>query len=297
MRSCLSHQCVYLSVRLTQACDFMADELTYYCDEHVFLSFLQTKKLWLTSLTQSNDSAEGRWMRDHWLNLFLRDQSEAKRLQRRGAAICMDAASQDRFALGVCFSEERDLLSQWRGYAADGAGYSITFRRQALDGVASAHASSELELTKIAYGNQDFDEINAIVRVLHDAFGEDAKLYDERNGTGAISLDFGPHGEKHKRYQEAARSLFRVKNGAFREEKEWRLFTFGCLSSMGGVQLRGTGKAISPYIPIEIPAEAVSQVTLGPKNQTPQEVLKFALKQNGLSKVVVRTSSASYQAR
>jgi hypothetical protein len=209
----------------------------------------------------------------------------------------MDSASPDRLALGVCFSEERDLLSQWRGYAADGAGFSITFNRESLEAVAKDHPASKLQLTKIAYGYQDFDQINAIVSVLHDAFGEDARLYSESNGTGAMALDFGPNGEKHAKYENAARSLFTAKNGAFREEKEWRLFTYGNLSSIGGVKLRGTGKAVSPYIPITIPEEAVSQVTLGPTNQTPQHVLEFALKHNGLSKVSISQSNASYKAR
>ncbi|MEF3048752.1 DUF2971 domain-containing protein [Pseudotabrizicola sp. L79] len=151
----------------------MTEELTYYCGEHVFLSFLKSKQLWLTSLSQSNDAAEGHWMRHYWLDLFKREQ----RLERQGAALCMDTASHDRLALGVCFSEERDLLSQWRGYAADGAGFSITFYREALEAVANEHPASKLQLTKIAYGYQDFEEINAIVRVLHDAFGEDARLY------------------------------------------------------------------------------------------------------------------------
>lgn len=275
----------------------MTEELTYYCGEHVFLSFLESKELWLTSLSQSNDSAEGRWMRDYWLELFLRERSPATSLARRGAALCMDTASHDRLALGVCFSEERDLLSQWRGYAADGAGFSITFSKEALEAVAQDHSASKLHLTKIAYGDQDHDQINAIVRVLYDAFSEDAQLYKEFNGTGNIKLDFGPNGEKHAKYEEAARSLFTVKNGAFREEREWRLFTFGTLSSIDGVKLRGTGKAISPYIPITIPAEAVTQVVLGPTNQTPRHVLEFALKDNGLSNVAIRTSTASYQPR
>ncbi|MDD8022676.1 MAG: DUF2971 domain-containing protein [Paracoccaceae bacterium] len=271
----------------------MTEELTYYCGEHVFLSFLERKQLWLTSLSQSNDAAEGHWMRDYWLDLFKREQ----RLERRGAKLCMDTASHDRLALGVCFSEERDLLSQWRGYAADGAGFSITFNREALEAVAKDHPASKLQLTKIAYGDQDYDEINAIVRVLREAFVKDARLYKESNGTGYISLDFGPNGEKHAKYENAARSLFTAKNGAFREEKEWRLFTYGNLSSISGVQLRGTGKAISPYIPITIPAEAISQVTLGPTNQTPRHVLEFALEHNGLSHVSISVSNASYQAR
>lgn len=275
----------------------MTEELTYYCSEHVFLSFLKSKQLWLTSLTQSNDYEEGRWMRRYWLDLFSRDRSASKRLERQGAALCMDSASHGCFALGVCFSEERDLLSQWRGYAVDGAGFSITFSRQALEAVANDHPASKLELIKIAYGYQDIVKINATVQLLYDTFGEDARLYSESNGVGSISLDFGPNGEKHEKYEIAARSLFKVKNGAFREEKEWRLFTYGRLSSIEGVKLRGTGQAISPYLPITIPAEAVLKVTLGPTNQTPRHVLEFALTHNGLSDTEIMVSHASYQAR
>jgi len=119
-------------------------------------------------------------------------------------------------------------------------------------------------LKKIAYGDQDIAEINDIVRLLGDAFSEDARLYNEDNDTGSISINFGHKGKKHAIYKNAAKSLFTAKHGAFRQEKEWRLFTFGDLSSIAGVKRRGTGKAISPYIPIAIPEEAVTQVTLGP---------------------------------
>lgn len=218
-------------------------------------------------------------------------------MERRGAALCMDTASENRLALGVCFSEERDLLSQWRGYAADGAGFSITFYREALERIAGEHPESKLELTKIAYGYQDQEEINDIVRLLYDTFGEDAKLYMESGDIGSLALDFWANREKQEKYEKAARSLFKVKNGAFQEEKEWRLFTYGNLSSIDGVKLRGTGKALSPYIPIKISEKAVSKVTLGPSNKTPHHVLKFALEHNGFSRVSIETSTASYQAR
>lgn len=275
----------------------MTEELTYYCGEHVFLSFLEAKQLWLTSLTQSNDAAEGRWMRNHWLDQFFGYVSAKKRLLGRGASLCMDMASRDRMALGVCFSEERDLLSQWRGYASDGAGFSITFSKDALETVAKNHSASRVELAKIAYGGQDNAELDAIMRLLDDAFVNDAHRYSELEGIGSLILSSGMNDDRDEKYERAARSLFTVKNGAFREEKEWRLFTYGTLASFGGVKLRGTGRAISPYIAIDIPADSVTQVTLGPRNQTPEHVVKFALRSNGFSEVSVRTSTASYQAR
>lgn len=272
----------------------MAEFLTYYCSEHVFLSFLQHKQLWLTSLSQSNDFAEGLWMRDHWLDSFLKikDTAEIWRL-KSGAELCIELASKERMALGVCFSEEEDLLSQWRGYADDGRGYAITFHRERLEGIAKDNSINRLELTKVAYGDQDRDKINEITRKLSDAFRENMNSFAGENGFAGLGVNL----DKRQEYEDAARSLFTVKNGAFHEEKEWRLFTYGNLSSFDGVKLRGTGDAISPYLPITIPTDAVERATIGPVNKTPEHVLKFALRSSGFSGTQVRQSHASYQTR
>lgn len=272
----------------------MADFLTYYCSEHVFLSFLQHKQLWLTSLSQSNDSSEGLWMRDHWLNSFLKikDTAEIWRL-KSGAEICIEQACKERAALGVCFSEEEDLLSQWRGYADDGRGFAITFDQDKLKHVAQDNADNKLELTKVAYGDQDHDKINEINCMLTDTFREDINSFAGANGFAGLRVNL----ERRQEYEDAARSLFTVKNGAFHEEKEWRLFTYGTLSSFEGVKLRGTGNALSPYLPATIPTDAVARVTLGPVNKTPEHVLEFALESNGFNDATVKQSRASYRTR
>ncbi len=272
----------------------MADFLTYYCSEHVFLSFLQHKQLWLTSLSQSNDFAEGLWMRDHWLNSFLKikETAEIWRL-KSGAELCIEEACKERLALGVCFSEEVDLLSQWRGYADDGRGFAITFDQDKLKHVAQDNVDNRLELTKVAYGDKDHDKIHGINRMLTDTFQEDMASFAGENGFAGLRVNLN----RRQEYEDAARSLFTVKNGAFHEEKEWRLFTYGNLSSFEGIKLRGTGNAISPYLPITLPTDAVERVTIGPVNKTPEHVLKFALQNSGFSGTRVRQSHASYQTR
>lgn len=100
----------------------------HYCSPSTFLSIIKHKELWLTSLTQSNDSAEGDWMLEAWLKSFDRNCSSQK-MRARGARLLVNSTRRDLSVLGTCFSEEGDLLSQWRGYAADGAGFSIAFKR------------------------------------------------------------------------------------------------------------------------------------------------------------------------
>jgi Protein of unknown function (DUF2971) len=194
------------------------------------------------------------------------------------------------------FSEERDLLSQWRGYANDGAGFSITFDRAILEKIPrTPDLAMPLSFSKISYGYQDTTEISSVVRQLAAAFMDDAKEYNEGNDIGRLSINFGPNGEKHSIFMDAAKSLFTVKNGAFKEEKEWRLFSIENLNNIRGIQYRVSREALSPYLPLSIPIEAIVGVTLGPTNSTPERVVKAAVAQNGLDRVWVRTSNASYR--
>ena len=124
---------------------------------------------------------------------------------------------------------------------------------------------------------------------------EDAKKYKEGDGVGSLSIDFGAKGEKRSIYQDAARSLYTVKNGAFKEEKEWRLFAFEHLNKISGVKYRVNKEALSPYLPLTVPTEAIVGITIGPTNATPEHVVKAALVQNGFDRVWIRTSSASYR--
>jgi hypothetical protein len=250
---------------------------------------MKSRELWLTSLTQSNDSQEGLWMLNYWLEKFDRRVPE-KRLLRNAAKVLFEGTLHQNTALGVCFSEERDLLSQWRGYASDGGGFSVSFDFQKLSEQVDG---SQIELKKIAYGNQDYDEVNNVIKELADAYLEDAKGYQESSdGIGHLSLNNA--GQKMEKYRKAARLLFSIKNGAFSEEKEWRLFAFDELNKMSGVQYRVSGNTISPYMLLKLPREAIAGVTLGPTNPTPESVIEDSLKHFGI-KGFVHRSLASYR--
>ena len=231
-------------------------------------------------------------MRNEWLGQFPSTKDGDAR--RRGANLCLSIALREKDALGVCFSENSDLLSQWRGYADDGSGFSITFDRAELAKFAEGHTGNKIGLSKVTYGRIEFEGFNDVIRKLHETFSDDSRKYAEANGYGSLKLDFGKHGEKHQKYAEAARALFTVKNPAFSEEQEWRLFSFGSLDSMNGVKIRSTGKSLSPYIPITIPKKAVLRVTVGPTNHTREYILKHALEVNGFDSVRVTTSKATY---
>ncbi|MDP2064189.1 MAG: DUF2971 domain-containing protein, partial [Phaeovulum sp.] len=110
-------------------------------------------------------------------------------------------------ALGFCLSEESDLLSQWRGYAQDGAGFSVSFSVEKLKHIIdAADRGYRLALKTVSYGNRNWAELNGVIKQLHLAFGDDALKYQESGGLGSMSLKFTP--EKHRMQKEAASNLF-----------------------------------------------------------------------------------------
>lgn len=270
----------------------MIDEIHHYCSPSVFLSLIKNQELWLTSLSQSNDQLEGTWVLRHWLDKF--DNNDAKqRLKKIGARLVVEMVMRDYVILGTCFSEDRDLLSQWRGYALDGSGFSVTFDKEKLVQLANGlEEGPPLTLSKISYGYQDHAEINAVVKELHDAFSSDADLYEEQDGFGHVLLNFTP--DKRLRQKEATRNLFTVKNGAFREEKEWRLFFFDSINEIRGAEFRESRNVLSPFVRLKIPADALLGVTLGPTNRTPISMVEAALKTYQIEGWV-RCSNASYR--
>lgn len=199
-------------------------------------------------------------------------------------------------ALGICFSEEDDLLSQWRGYAADGSGFSVSFDIHELERLTTQHETRpQLVLTKIAYGDQDYERINDVAAILREAFSEDAdKFVEEGNGRMHANLEFTK--EKHELWRQAVCKLFSVKNGAFREEKEWRLYAVQPLRGFHNLDYRLSGNLISPYAKIKFPLEAIERVTLGPTNPTPIKIVETFLEANGV-KTCVSSSAASYSGR
>lgn len=232
-------------------------------------------------------------MLQHWCSLFDYTGKLEDRIKGRGARYAVETVLERKVALGTCFSEDSDLLSQWRGYAQDGSGFSIAFDVGELSRVAADFRGNfSMGLTKISYGNRDWENVNQVVKLLSSAFGADAEKYQEGGGYGSMSLEYSP--EKHAKQHEAARHLFTVKNGSFSEENEWRLFLFDSVSNVDNVEFRESRGILSPYLRVKIPADAIRGVTLGPANRTTRAMVEEALKVYGIE-CRVSQSRASYR--
>lgn len=105
--------------------------LYHYCSNNAFHSIIENSSIWLSSLSLSNDSMEGKLVAEI-IGLIAKDdeldQAATERLQESVFRL-----EQFVDGLGFCLSECGDLLSQWRGYADDATGVSIGFSKNYLE--------------------------------------------------------------------------------------------------------------------------------------------------------------------
>ena len=78
---------------------------------------LESRAIWLSSLSLSNDSMEGKLVADIISEMARNDGLNAFDQQQLRDHLARFDQFFDGF--GFCLSEEGDLLSQWRGYADD----------------------------------------------------------------------------------------------------------------------------------------------------------------------------------
>jgi hypothetical protein len=214
--------------------------------------------------------------------------------------------------LGFCLSEDGDLLSQWRGYAADATGVSIGFSAEYLNWLSETHKiHNELRfsLQKIEYESsaheshieptyrkiRQFIDAGAFKtpgrRMLLDTRTDDKIKQDNaaiKKAQSQLSLTVLP----------LFSELFHLKAYAFREEREWRLLSHLVKGGEDHCSHRVVHDRIVPYRKIELAGlerSPITEVILGPKHGTPPRVVEDFLKQNQYAVVRVRGSEASYR--
>ena len=214
--------------------------------------------------------------------------------------------------LGFCLSEEGDLLSQWRGYAADATGVSIGFADDYLRWFAESSRGREkpgFALKKVAY------EADGQEALLKPTYTEIRKLIDEGalKSRGKRTLLDSRSEDEIKRDDEKIKTafaqlslevlmllenLFLLKTSAFREEREWRLISYFVKSGNDPCLFRALDDRIVPYREfklLEAEKGSIVKVILGPKNTTPNYVIDSFLKQRGFRNVTISRSEATYR--
>ncbi|WP_193073463.1 DUF2971 domain-containing protein [Pseudomonas sp. FME51] len=139
--------------------------LYHYCSAQIFVEIISRRQIWLSSMKLSNDTMEGRLVRVLSEQIFAMDAVNLQKADQFRSYIEVFDEHFDGF--GFCFSEAGDLLSQWRGYADNGAGFSIGFSPRYLK-----------HLVLESYQNKDYFDLKQVI------YDEDAqlKMLDEAMG-------------------------------------------------------------------------------------------------------------------
>ena len=287
------------------------DILYHYCSTASFHAIIESHALWLSSLSLSNDTMEGKLVASAIARLAERDSLDQDSLRRIQDAIGI--LEKDYDGLGFCLSEDSDLLSQWRGYAENATGVSIGFSSEYLKWLSSENRSRDIPgftLAKVAYEPSAHDASVAptylkvkdlIAAGALKMLGRRSLLTDtrtdeeiERDNASIWSAAWNLFGDTLGLLPE----LFRLKAPAFREEREWRLISYLVKGGEDHCSHRVVHDRVIPYRKIELiefERHPIAEVILGPRHGTPPEIVQNFLQLNGYGLVKVRPSEASYR--
>lgn len=228
------------------------ETLWHYTSFSGFLGIHESKEILATNLHFLNDSEELQHARS-LLEVLAREEQERRMSSSRFLKNAFLSQVKSLFEEGsfrkdllqtyvACFSESKDQLSQWRGYAGQSTGISIGLD---LRGLRKHVCRMMAVFAPCIYDDEKKRDILAgIMRDLFDSTEQVTKLaYDAaeeaiKRGSSATQEDFESWYKSNPECAELSKKLEEqrieteyqllhvaalMKNSAFREEREWRL--------------------------------------------------------------------------
>lgn len=286
--------------------------LYHYCSTTAFLSIVSNRTIRLSSLALSNDSKEGKLVRETLLRLSAEDNLNMKFTQRFEKALLFLEEKFD--GLGFCLSERRDLLSQWRGYADNGNGVALGFSKTYLESLGNVLKNRNLwgfDVFAVRYTAEEHRNvlIPAYVQI-RELISQGAfelpglsSLLDTRTEEQILAKDQAIRMANQKLFAELMRlysKLFELKAHGFQEEKEWRVVSTGFVGheDFESTEFRAARDRVIPFRTVELfelHEPPLEEVVIGPRHASPPEVLTAMLKRYGFGEVPVRMSEVSYR--
>ncbi len=240
------------------------DQILYhYCGLEAFLSIIKNSTLWLSDIRKSNDYLECVYCRDkinEKIRGFLEDDKEDLEAWNFGYNINSDL-SMDMISYVACFSENKDQLSQWRGYADNGAGIAVGFSRESFADLKEA-APSHISFRKVIYDEKEQEKF--IERIARESIK---------------AMETKPVAQVAAELNQNYRLQFPVlKNASFEEEAEWRIIFNDSFSKrkrhvgknilFSGIRYTVREKRLVSYIEMDfskLKHNAIKEIWIGPK--------------------------------
>lgn len=349
------------------------DIIYQYVNIQTALSIFENREIWLSNTLKMNDSLEEKYLEHllkqevqnlrneirkdkNYKNFILaREEKDKLKEQLLYKKLSYDTKSKIKRLIFIekriiintllqikeqeydryisCFSEDGDLLSQWRGYADDGKGLSIGFNRKKLYEYLfefqknNLEGFCELSLSKVQYPTKTFTkklktlfeyypEIPSIEDNLEDLVS-DTEIYEASLGylnfqsflSGILKKMFGEEFRKNKEFKtlfntyslKRSKAILRIKNNSFIEEKEHRIILIDNLkkeiNNLSAINYRVSknNDDIIKYKKLKIKniKDFIEVIYIGPKNKLKISELKEILKSKELGEKIVVKKSTS----
>ncbi|MFQ9247050.1 MAG: DUF2971 domain-containing protein [Clostridium paraputrificum] len=319
------------------------DNLIYhYCSLETFFAIITNKCIRLSDLNKTNDYMEKRWIttliegelisalkeweieinlnEDYWYS------DNAKSHMKYYKNEMESVLYHEKPVLISCFSEEKDILSQWRAYGNDGMGVSIGFDYKLLKLLEKGE--NKIWVEKVLYKeNQQkalLDScINNTLCYMEKYFNNDEfKVTKDYNNYFRDNFDI--FCEVLPDYLEQVSCY--IKNPAFSEEKEVRIIYdpslynpldilptdneknmfFNSIKEVGGysispIKFNIRNNKIVTYVDLDfsdlVKKNIIKEIVIGPRSQVKENDVYYLLMANGYSfqDISVGKSSATYR--
>ena len=265
--------------------------LYHYCSIEAFTSIMKSKSIMLSDITKSNDSTELISLLIEMKKQYVNDSDKASLDE------IIDGIKTVAICWAFCLSEEGNLLSQWRGYGADGAGFSIGFDENTMNKYFPCKSNSfEIDLIKMDY-TFDFSQ-------LHNMGPNESKLFALCKSFEIKNSAFAEEQEHRIAAISTKDTFFKQKienNLTFCNKDDNSLFTFN--NSNDSQMLKfGYKPIMTSYIelPFDFIGNPVREIIIGPKNKLTVADVKAFLVSEGFLKslfdnsIVVKKSTIPY---
>lgn len=221
-----------MSIFLEEICNYrpeMPGVLYHYCSIETLLNILRNSCIWLSDAEKANDRMELKYFSNQMnVQLLKILESYTKKIDEKQIVLikqmlrkllkCICDRSMPIIANSkeyiCCFSEEKDLLSQWRAYGNDGKGVALGFNANLFFKLKDLY---NFDFTKVVYQDANLRKCIEEYMEEHLRYILENNSYTEENIKDML-FDLGPI------IVPIFQAGYAFKYPGFSEENEWRLY-------------------------------------------------------------------------
>lgn len=317
--------------------------LYHYCNCNTFYSIVKGKQIWMTDISRSNDYDEMEILlpeiyyaiEDEYkaapFELIYKGKKGIEALQQLLYAISNELirTRNNGFLTSyvVCFSEEGDLLGQWRGYANNGKGCSIGFSLNELQRYCDS-TGGNITIQRVEYiakTDRDLiahDRAKGLLYEIRSVRDEVKRLPQSKSFTER-DIDEGMLLFLLSTFEDCILDSLHYKWNGFQEEKEWRMYfkditkddrlLYAEKKDLSNLMKIVQGKydifhnridfyakedSIISYFPVnlmDLSDNPIKTVFLGPKNRSYKQDIKLLFAKEHMGIPIIQDSHISYR--